>query len=97
MGGEEAIDDIDAGQAVAARRRLLQTTSDTAAVVQVQMTGASENATAALAQELGSVVANNALEVSSLPLFESGITDQARMCWQKSAIPYKLRTTTCRL
>ena len=58
---------LDAEQAVASRR-LLQTSTDTAAVVQVQMTGANENATAAIAQELGSVVANNALEVSTLCL-----------------------------
>ena len=55
----------DADQAVATRRRLLQTNTDTAAVVQVQMTGPNENATANIAQELGSIVANNALEVGS--------------------------------
>ena len=49
-------------QAVATRR-LLQSTSDTAAVVQVQMTGSTENSTAQIAQELGSIVSNNALQV----------------------------------
>ena len=49
-------------QAVASRK-LLDSSSDTAAVVQVQMTGANENATAQIAQELGNVVANNALQV----------------------------------
>ncbi|CAK0786860.1 hypothetical protein CVIRNUC_010074 [Coccomyxa viridis] len=45
-----------------ATRRLLQSTSDTAAVVQVQMTGSTENSTAQIAQELGSIVSNNALQ-----------------------------------
>ena len=63
-----------AEQAVATRR-LLQSSSDTAAVVQVQMTGANENATAAIAQELGSVVANSALQVGSFCLPVSGIGD----------------------
>ena len=49
-------------QAVATRR-LLQSTSDTAAVVQVQMTGLTENSTDQIAQELGSIVSNNALQV----------------------------------
>ena len=49
-------------QAVATRR-LLQSTSDTAAVVQVQMTGSTEISTAQIAQELGSIVSNNALQV----------------------------------
>lgn len=51
-----------------ATRRLLQSTADSAAVVQVQMTGASENKTAQIAIELGSVVANNALSVRYLCL-----------------------------
>ena len=50
-------------QAVATRRRLLQATSDGAAVVQVQLTGASENKTNDIAVELGDVVAKGALEV----------------------------------
>ena len=48
-----------------ATRKLLQSPSDTAAVVQVQMTGSNENTTAEIAQELGTVVANNALQASS--------------------------------
>ena len=68
-----------AEQAVATRR-LLQSSSDTAAVVQVQMTGPNENATAAIAQELGSVVANSALQVRSfcLPLPGIGNTDNTQ-------------------
>ena len=49
-----------------ATRKLLQSTSDTAAVVQVQMTGSNANTTAEIAQELGTVVANNALQAGSL-------------------------------
>lgn len=68
-----------AEQAVATRR-LLQSSSDTAVVVQVQMTGPNENATAAIAQELGSVVANSALQVSSFcrPIPGIGNTNNAQ-------------------
>jgi hypothetical protein len=54
-----------AEQAVATRK-LLQSTSDTATVVQVQMTGSNANTTAEIAQELGTVVANNALQAGSV-------------------------------
>ena len=54
------------------RRRLAQATSsssgsDSAAVVQVQLTGASANATTAIGAQLGQVVTNSALQVCTLP------------------------------
>ena len=53
-------------QAVATRRMLLQNAAtDSAAVVQVQMTGTSENQTTLIAQELGTVVSNTNLQVPS--------------------------------
>ena len=87
-------DNLGAEQAVASRR-LLQSSPDSAAVVQVQMTGADENATAAIAQELGSVVANNALEVCRLPFFQSGFVCTAHTCRQKCVLIYNLRMVAC--
>lgn len=55
-----------AWQAVATRRLLQSAVSDTAAVVQVQMTGKSENQTDLIAQELGTVISNTKLQVTSL-------------------------------
>lgn len=52
-------------QAVATRRLLQSAATDTAAVVQVQMTGKSENQTTQIAQELGAIVSNNDLQVSN--------------------------------
>lgn len=50
-------------QAVATRRLLQSAATDSAAVVQVQMTGKSENQTNQIAQELGTVVSNTNLQV----------------------------------
>jgi len=55
----------DVIQAVATRKLLQNAATDTAAVVQVQMTGKSENQTTQIAQELGTVVSNNDLQVSN--------------------------------
>lgn len=54
---------ICSSQAVATRRLLQSAATDSAAVVQVQMTGKSENQTDQIAQELGTVVSNTNLQV----------------------------------
>ncbi|KAK9903383.1 hypothetical protein WJX75_004519 [Coccomyxa subellipsoidea] len=62
---------LNVAKAVATRRMLLQNAAtDSAAVVQVQMTGTSENQTTLIAQELGTVVSNTNLQAS---LYQKGL------------------------
>ncbi|CAL8465269.1 g4804 [Coccomyxa elongata] len=53
---------LNVAKAVATRRLLQSAATDSAAVVQVQMTGKSENQTNQIAQELGTVVSNTNLQ-----------------------------------
>ncbi|EIE23235.1 hypothetical protein COCSUDRAFT_47556 [Coccomyxa subellipsoidea C-169] len=61
---------LNIAKAVATRRLLQRAVSDTAAVVQVQMTGKSENQTDLIAQELGTVISNTKLQAS---LYQKGL------------------------